>query len=100
MNGDKLHTLASLSLFAMQHAMVWVGLGLLPGNITTEGTPEDLNRLAGFLGAMAQSNADVGPEVAPAGSDVRTAAHLGRRVAELAARWASGRLVGAGTVAA
>jgi NAD(P)H dehydrogenase (quinone) len=100
MNGDKLHTLASLSLFAMQHSMVWVGLGLLPGNITAAGSPEDLNRLAGFLGAMAQSNADVGPESAPAGSDVRTAAHLGRRVAELARRWASGRSVGAGTVAA
>lgn len=99
-NGDKLHTLASLSLFAMQHSMVWVGLGLTPGNITAQGSPEDLNRLAGFLGAMAQSNADVGPEVAPAGSDLRTAAHLGRRVAEAAARWAGGRLVGASTVAA
>ena len=98
-NGDKLNTLTSLSLFAMQHSMVWVGLGLTPGNITAQGSPEDLNRLAGFLGAMAQSNADVGPEVAPAGSDLRTAAHLGRRVAEAAARWPSGRLVsvGAGT---
>jgi NAD(P)H dehydrogenase (quinone) len=72
----------------------------MPGNITAQGSPDDLNRLAGFLGAMAQSNADVGPEVAPAGSDVRTAAHLGRRVAEVAAHWPSGRLVGAGTVAA
>jgi NAD(P)H dehydrogenase (quinone) len=98
-NGDKLNTLASLSLFAMQHSMVWVGLGLMPGNITTGGSPEDLNRLAGFLGAMAQSNADVGPEAAPAGSDLRTAAHLGRRVAEAAARWPSGRLVSAGTEA-
>ncbi len=26
-----------------------------------DGSPEDLNRLAGFLGAMAQSNADIGP---------------------------------------
>lgn len=99
-NGDKLHTLASLSLFAMQHSMVWVGLGLMPGNITAQGSPEDLNRLAGFLGAMAQSNADVGPEVAPAGSDLHTAAHLGRRVAEVAARWSSGRVDGAETVAA
>ena len=89
-NGDKLNTLESLSLFAMQHGMVWVGLGLLPGNITTNGSPEDLNRLAGFLGAMAQSNADVGPEVAPAGSDLRTAAALGRRVAEAAVRWRQG----------
>lgn len=89
-NGDKLNTLESLSLFAMQHGMVWVGLGLLPGNATTNGSPEDLNRLAGFLGAMSQSNADVGPEVAPAGSDLRTAAALGRRVAEAAVRWRQG----------
>ena len=41
---------------------------------------------------MAQSNADVGPEVAPAGSDLRTAAHLGRRVAEAAARWRERRV--------
>jgi NAD(P)H dehydrogenase (quinone) len=99
-NGDKLNTLTSLSLFAMQHSMVWVGLGLTPGDITAQGSPEDLNRLAGFLGAMAQSNTDVGPEVAPAGSDLRTAAHLGRRVAEAAARWPSGRLVSVGAVTA
>jgi NAD(P)H dehydrogenase (quinone) len=95
-NGDKLNTLEAFTLFAMQHSMVWIGLGLMPGNITAEGSPEDLNRLAGFLGAMAQSNADVGPDIAPAGSDLRTAAHLGRRVAEAAARWNAGELVSAG----
>ncbi len=87
LNGDKLNTLESLSLFAMQHSMVWVGLGLLPGNHTSTGSPEDLNRLAASLGAMAQSNADVGADVAPGASDQRTAAHLGKRVAEAAARW-------------
>ena len=87
-NGDKLATLEALNLFAMQHSMVWVGLGLLPGNITAPGSPDDLNRLAGFLGAMAQSNADVGPDVAPGTSDQRTAHHLGRRVALAAVGWA------------
>jgi NAD(P)H dehydrogenase (quinone) len=91
-NGDKLNTLESLALFAMQHGMVWIGLGLLPGNITADGSPEDLNRLAAFLGAMAQSNADAGPDVAPGASDQRTAAHLGARVAQAAARWRAGRL--------
>ena len=94
-NGDKLNTLQQFNLFAMQHGMIWVGLGLLPGNHTSQGSPRDLNRLAGFLGAMAQSNADVGADVAPAGSDLRTAAHLGRRIAEAAARWTAGELVGA-----
>jgi NAD(P)H dehydrogenase (quinone) len=86
-NGDKLATLQYLVLFAMQHSMIWIGLGLLPGNHTTTGSPEDLNRLAGFVGAMAQSNADATAEVAPPPSDQRTAAHLGRRVAEAALRW-------------
>ncbi len=86
-NGDKLGTLQQFSLFAMQHGMVWVGLGLLPGNHTSAGSPEDLNRLAGFLGAMAQSNADQGADLAPPVADRRTAEHLGRRVAEAAQRW-------------
>jgi len=90
LNGDKLATLQQFALFAMQHSMVWIGLGLLPGNHTSEGSPADLNRLAGFLGAMAQSNADQGPELAPGASDQRTAAHLGRRVAEAAGRWRVG----------
>ncbi len=90
LNGDKLATLQQFALVAMQHGMVWIGLGLLPGNHTSEGSPADLNRLAGFLGAMAQSNADQGPELAPGASDQRTAAHLGRRVAEAAGRWRVG----------
>ncbi|CAH0255199.1 flavodoxin family protein [Roseomonas sp. CECT 9278] len=90
MNGDKLATLQALSLFAMQHGMVWVGLGLLPGNHTSTGSPADLNRLAGFLGAMAQSHADLPAELAPPESDRATAAHLGRRVAEAACRWRQG----------
>ena len=89
-NGDKLSTLQQFALFAMQHGMVWVGLGLLPGNHTSKGSAEDLNRLAGFLGAMAQSNADQGAEIVPPLSDRRTAEHLGSRVAQAAARWRQG----------
>ena len=55
----------------MQHSMIWVGLGLLPGNHTRPARLDDLNRLAGFLGAMAQSNADQGPEVVPPLADRR-----------------------------
>lgn len=87
LNGDKLATLQVLSLFAMQHSMVWVGLGLLPGNHSSQGSAEDLNRLAGFLGAMAQSNADQPAEVVPPLTDQRTAEHLGARVALAARRW-------------
>jgi multimeric flavodoxin WrbA len=93
MSGDKLATLQQINHFAMQHGMVWVGLGLPPGNNTSTGSPEDLNRLGGFLGAMSQADADVSPELAPTGSDLRTAEHLGRRVAETAHRWLSGQRV-------
>lgn len=85
-SGDKLGTLTQLAIFAAQHSMIWVGTGLMPGNNNSQGSVEDLNRLGSFLGAMAQSNADQGPEAGPIGSDLRTAEHLGRRVAEIAAR--------------
>jgi multimeric flavodoxin WrbA len=86
MSGDKLNTLVQMFIFAMQHGMIWVGLGLMPGNNSGKGGPEDLNRIGGFAGAMAQSNVDAGPDAAPPESDRRTAEHLGRRVAEMAAR--------------
>ncbi len=82
-NGDKHNTLVELATFAMQHGMIWVGLGLLPGNNSSKGSVEDLNRLGGSIGALAQSNADQGLDGMQA-SDLRTAEHLGGRVARLA----------------
>ncbi|MBT0963966.1 flavodoxin family protein [Denitromonas iodatirespirans] len=84
-SGDKLSALMQLSVFAAQHGMTWVNLGLLPGNNNSKGSVEDLNRLGGFVGAMAQSNADEGAEAMQL-SDLRTAEHLGARVAQLALR--------------
>lgn len=86
-SGDKLNTLVDISIFAAQQSMVWVGLGLLPGNNSSTASITDLNRLGSFLGAMAQSNADEGPDVAPPEQDRKTAAVLGKRVAEAAKRW-------------
>jgi NAD(P)H dehydrogenase (quinone) len=86
-HGDKLNSLISMSLFAAQHGMIWVGLDLMPGNSSSTGSLEDLNRHGSWLGAMAQSNNDQGPEVTPGDSDLRTAAHLGQRVAEVALRF-------------
>lgn len=73
---------------AMQHGMTWIGLDLLPGNNTSKGSVQDLNRLGSFMGAMAQSNVDMGPDQAPIESDRKTAEHLGRRVAIFASRLA------------
>ena len=85
-SGDKLNSLVQLSIFAAQHGMLWVSLGLMPGNNNSKGSVNDLNRLGSFLGAMAQSNSDAPPEEAPIESDRKTAEHLGQRVATFAAR--------------
>ncbi|MEX3960745.1 flavodoxin family protein [Paraburkholderia sp. EG286B] len=79
-SGDKLNTLIALAMFAAQHGMIWVGVDMLPGR-----GENDMNRLGGWLGAMAQSD-DVSPEISPIASDLQTAAHLGQRVADLARR--------------
>jgi NAD(P)H dehydrogenase (quinone) len=88
-SGDKLNTLVQLWLFAMQHGLVWVGLGLLDGNGRSTGSEAELNRLGAYAGAMAQSNADQGLEGMQE-SDLRTAAALGERVARQVVLWQGG----------
>jgi len=83
-SGDKLNTLLQLAIFAAQHGMLWVSLGILPGNNSSTGSLADLNRIGSYLGAMAQSNIDLGSDAAPPRSDRETAAALGQRVAEIA----------------
>jgi hypothetical protein len=72
-----------LFTLAMQHGMVWVGLGMMPGNNSSKGSIEDLNRLGSSTGLLTQSGVDQGAEAIPA-SDLRTAEHFGRRIAEFA----------------
>ena len=91
MSGDKLLTLQQLAGFAAQHGMLWVPLGELPGWQTSTGSADDVNRLASFLGLMAQSNADQGPDLVPPASDRATAERFGRRIADAAHRWVRGR---------
>ncbi len=86
-NGDKQNTLIGFLTLAAQHGMLWVNLNLLPGNNSSAGSVEDVNRLGASLGAMAQSNIDEGPDVCPPEADLETARRLGRRVAECALRW-------------
>jgi hypothetical protein len=66
---------------------VWINLNILPGNNTSKGTVDDLNRMGSCLGAMAQSNIDQGPEVVPPKTDLDTAHRLGQRVAYCTLRW-------------
>lgn len=84
--GDKQNTLYQLLTLASQHGMVWVGLGLPPGNNHSKGSSDDLNRTGASIGLMAQAHADQGVEGIGA-SEFRTAELLGKRVAEAAQRW-------------
>ena len=88
--GDKFATLSQLMTLACQHGMIWVSLDQLPGNNSSKGSVDDLNRIGGSLGAMAQANNDEGGDIAPPGADRETAALLGLRVAEVTRRFKSG----------
>lgn len=89
-NGDKQNTLIQFCTLAAQHGMVWINLNLMPGNNHSGGSKDDLNQLGASLGAMAQSNVDVGADVAPGESDLKTAAALGENVANAVLRWNKG----------
>ena len=78
--GDKMHTLTSLAVFAAQHHMHWVNLGLAAGWNSSAGSEDDLNRLGFWLGAGGQSDVDAGADQVHS-SDVATCRLLGRRVA-------------------
>jgi NAD(P)H dehydrogenase (quinone) len=84
--GDKQGTIYQLLTLAQQHGMVWVGLGLAPGNNHSKGSVEDLNRTGASLGLMAQANADQGND-GIGQSEFATARALGQRIAEAAIRW-------------
>ncbi|MBL8250869.1 MAG: flavodoxin family protein [Candidatus Competibacter sp.] len=88
MNGDKLSTLHYLFTLAMQHSMIWAGVGLLPAN-SKAARRNDLNYLGSFAGLMAQSPSDATPEEGPLPGDLETARAFGKRIAELASRWRS-----------
>ncbi|OKH70733.1 flavodoxin family protein [Mycolicibacterium goodii] len=88
--GDKQSTLISLAVFAAQHHMHWVNLGLPPGWNSSAGSEDDLNRLGFWLGAGAATDVDLdAASVHPA--DIETCRHLGARVAAVTAQLRAGR---------
>src|SRR5689334_19470429 len=89
-SGDKVNTLVSLAIFAAQHHMHWVSLGLAAGWNSGAGSENDLNRLGFWLGAGAQTDVDAdSDQVHPA--DVRTCRHLGGRIAAVTRQLNVGR---------
>ncbi|MCB4820254.1 flavodoxin family protein [Roseicella aerolata] len=83
-NGDKFSTIQYFVTLAMQHGMLWVGTGMMPAN-RKESQRNDVNWVAGFTGALAQTPADAAVEEMPPG-DLETARLFGARVAETAKR--------------
>lgn len=85
MNGDKLSTLHYLFTLSQQHSMIWVGTGLMPSN-SRAATRNDVNYVASFSGAMAQTPSDASvDEMLP--GDLETARLFGARVAEVTAKF-------------
>lgn len=90
LNGDKYATLMSFVTLAMQHSMIWVGTGLPPAN-SSKSDRNDLNRMGSFIGPMAQSDSDVGADLAPPKGDLDTARFYGQRVAEATLQFLKGK---------
>jgi NAD(P)H dehydrogenase (quinone) len=79
-SGDKFSTLQYFHTLAMQHGMIWIGLGEMPMQ------PNGVNRLGAFAGAIGQAMQE-SPDVAPNDADKLTGEVLGKRVALATKRW-------------
>nr|WP_295922352.1 flavodoxin family protein [uncultured Dyadobacter sp.] len=88
-SGDKLNTLESMMLFACQHSMNWISLGVLPRFLNNEQT-EGQNRLASYIGLMEQC--DNGEQVINCQhpGDLLTAELFARRIVEVTVRYTGG----------
>lgn len=76
-SGDKFSTLQYFQTLAMQHGMLWVGLGELPAQA------DGVNRLGSWVGAMGES--DSGSSAVTLNEhDLLTGERLGKRVAQIA----------------
>lgn len=78
-SGDKLATLQYFFILSQQHGMLWIGTGVLPY------ATGEINRYSFSSGAAGQAMQEP-PSEKPDAEDLRTGAHLGKRVAEAAAR--------------
>jgi NAD(P)H dehydrogenase (quinone) len=87
MNGDKLSTLQYLFTLSQQHSMIWVGTGLMPSN-SKAANRNDVNYVASFSGAMAQTPSDASADEMLPG-DLETARLFGARVAQVTAKFSA-----------
>jgi multimeric flavodoxin WrbA len=80
-NGDKLNTLVNLQLFASQHSMLWIPLGLLPRYDGAGRQLPEHNGMASYVGLMTMSDNNHQQCNDPA--DLHTAELFGERIARL-----------------
>ena len=90
-SGDKLVALQQMQIFAAQMGMIWVPVRITGGNYSSAGSEADLNRMAGYLGVMAQANIDEPVSAAPPPSDIETAEMHGQHIAQVTRQFAHGR---------
>ena len=76
-SGDKFSTLQYFFTLAMQHSMIWVGLGEMPHQ------PNGINHVGSFSGVMGVAGQEP-PEEKPSAEDKKTGEILGARVAKMA----------------
>jgi NAD(P)H dehydrogenase (quinone) len=86
--GDKANALSTMLTFAMQHAMVWAGVGVMSTHAAPSAASgaESLNQLGFYTGLATQSD-NASPDVTPPPGDRETARLFGARIALLAARF-------------
>jgi NAD(P)H dehydrogenase (quinone) len=89
-SGDKQSTLMALSVFAAQHAMIWVPMDPMNDVRTGAGKPEGYNIQGGYLGAMSDSDGKAVTPNSPPQTDRLTARLFGRRIAAATLRWTLG----------
>ena len=89
-SGDKQSVLMALSVFAAQHAMIWIGMDPMNDVRTGQGKPEGYNIQGGYLGAMADSDGNAVTPDSPPETDRLTARLFGRRIATVTRRWVHG----------
>ena len=94
--GDKLSTLMAMAVFAAQHGMTWVSLGLATGCATRHDDIDSARNATGaYLGAVSRSPVDVDADHGLTQGDHDTGVHLGTRVAEMTAHFIRGRTASA-----
>lgn len=81
--GDKLNTLQQISIFAMQHGMIWVGQNTLAARDSTD--TAKINKAGAWLGLTAEQDTD--HDILISKDDAETAKLFGARVAGAAKRW-------------